>query len=36
LNIFSPAAMVGFFEQLSEAESSGEATLELLSQNAMI
>ncbi len=34
LNIFSPAAMVGFFEQLSEAESRGEATLELLGQIA--
>jgi mannose-6-phosphate isomerase-like protein (cupin superfamily) len=34
LNIFSPAAMVGFFEQLSEAELSGEATVELLGQIA--
>lgn len=34
LNIFSPAAMVGFFEQLSDAESRGEATLELLDQIA--
>ena len=34
LNIFSPAAMVGFFEQLSQAESRGEATLELLSEIA--
>jgi mannose-6-phosphate isomerase-like protein (cupin superfamily) len=30
LNIFAPAAMVGFFEQLSEAELRGEATPELL------
>src|SRR4051794_33329035 len=34
LNIFSPAAMVGFFEQLSAAEASGDATLELLAQIA--
>lgn len=34
LNIFSPAAMVGFFEQLSDAESRGEATVELLGQIA--
>lgn len=34
LNIFSPAAMVGFFEQLSDVESRGEATLELLDQIA--
>jgi mannose-6-phosphate isomerase-like protein (cupin superfamily) len=26
LNLFSPAAMVGFFEQLSAAEAAGEAT----------
>ncbi|MEP7180297.1 MAG: cupin domain-containing protein [Pseudonocardiales bacterium] len=31
LNIFSPAAMVGFFEDLAEAETNGTATLELLS-----
>jgi quercetin dioxygenase-like cupin family protein len=31
LNIFSPAAMVGFFEELAEAEASGTATPELLS-----
>ncbi len=31
LNIFSPAAMVGFFEDLAEAEAEGTATLELLS-----
>lgn len=34
LNMFSPAAMVGFFEQLSEAESSGGGTVELLAQIA--
>ncbi len=34
MNIFSPAAIVGFFEQLSDAESRGEATLELLGQIA--
>jgi hypothetical protein len=34
LNIFSPAAMLGFFEQLSQAESRGEATPELLAQIA--
>ncbi|MDX6354934.1 MAG: hypothetical protein QOF98_1837, partial [Streptomyces sp.] len=34
LNIFSPAAMVGFFEQLSEAASKGEATHQLLAQIA--
>ena len=28
---FSPAAMVGFFEELAEAESKGTATPELLS-----
>lgn len=32
LNLFSPAAMVGFFEELAEAESKGTATPELLSQ----
>lgn len=31
LNIFSPAAMVGFFEELAEAEANGIATPELLS-----
>lgn len=30
LNIFSPAAMVGFFEELAEAEANGTATPELL------
>lgn len=30
LNLFAPAAMVGFFEQLAEAEAKGEATPELL------
>jgi len=30
LNIFAPAAMVGFFEELAEAESSGQATPERL------
>jgi mannose-6-phosphate isomerase-like protein (cupin superfamily) len=34
LNIFTPAAMVGFFEQLSEAEARGEATPELLGRIA--
>jgi mannose-6-phosphate isomerase-like protein (cupin superfamily) len=34
LNIFAPAAMVGFFEQLSEAEARGEATPELLGEIA--
>lgn len=32
LNIFSPAAMVGFFEDLAEAEANGTATPELLGQ----
>jgi quercetin dioxygenase-like cupin family protein len=31
LNIFSPAAMVGFFEELADAEANGTATPELLS-----
>ncbi len=26
LNLFSPAAMVGFFEELADAETSGTAT----------
>jgi mannose-6-phosphate isomerase-like protein (cupin superfamily) len=30
LNLFSPAAMVGFFEDLAAAESAGTATPELL------
>ena len=30
LNIFSPAAMVGFFEELADAETDGTATPELL------
>lgn len=30
LNIFAPAAMVGFFEELAEAEAAGRATPELL------
>jgi len=30
LNLFSPAAMVGFFEELAEAEAQGLATPELL------
>ena len=30
LNLFAPAAMEGFFEQLAEAEAKGEATPELL------
>jgi mannose-6-phosphate isomerase-like protein (cupin superfamily) len=30
LNLFAPAAMVGFFEQLAEAEAKGEATPERL------
>ena len=32
LNIFSPAAMVGFFEELARGEANGTATTELLSQ----
>jgi mannose-6-phosphate isomerase-like protein (cupin superfamily) len=30
LNLFTPAAMVGFFEQLAEAERSGRATTAIL------
>lgn len=30
LNLFAPAAMVGFFEELAEAEATGQATPELL------
>ncbi len=30
LNLFSPAAMVGFFERLAEAEANGTATPERL------
>lgn len=32
LNIFSPAAMVGFFEALADAEATGTATRELLGE----
>jgi mannose-6-phosphate isomerase-like protein (cupin superfamily) len=32
LNLFSPAAMVGFFEELSAAESAGTGTSELLDE----
>jgi quercetin dioxygenase-like cupin family protein len=32
LNLFSPAAMVGFFEQLAEAEANGTATPERLNE----
>jgi mannose-6-phosphate isomerase-like protein (cupin superfamily) len=32
LNLFSPAAMVGFFEELAEAEANGEATPERLAE----
>lgn len=32
LNLFSPAAMVGFFEQLAEAETNGSATPERLEE----
>jgi hypothetical protein len=32
LNIFGPAAMVGFFEELAEAEANGTATPEMLSR----
>ena len=32
LNLFSPAAMVGFFEQLAEAEANGTATPERLDE----
>ena len=31
LNIFSPAAMVGFIEELADAEANGTATPEALS-----
>jgi quercetin dioxygenase-like cupin family protein len=34
LNLFSPAAMVGFFEELSDAEVAGNATPELLDEIA--
>jgi mannose-6-phosphate isomerase-like protein (cupin superfamily) len=34
LNIFSPAAMVGFFEELASAEASGGATPELVDEIA--
>jgi len=34
LNLFSPAGMVGFFEELAEAEAAGTATPELLDQIA--
>lgn len=30
LNLYSPAAMLGFFEDLAAAEASGQATPELL------
>jgi mannose-6-phosphate isomerase-like protein (cupin superfamily) len=32
LNLFSPAAMVGFFEELADAETKGTATPELLDE----
>ena len=32
LNLFSPAAMVGFFEELAEAEANGNATPERLTE----
>lgn len=32
LNLFSPAAMVGFFEELAEAEANGTATPERLGE----
>lgn len=32
LNVFSPAAMVGFFEELAEAEANGLATPRLLDE----
>ena len=32
LNLFSPAAMVGFFEELADAETNGTATPELLNE----
>ncbi len=34
LNLFAPAAMVGFFEELSRAEADGEATPDLLARIA--
>lgn len=34
LNLFAPAAMVGFFEKLAAAEASGSATAEVLEQIA--
>lgn len=34
LNLFTPAAMVGFFEQLAAAEATGTATPELLDEIA--
>lgn len=34
LNLFTPAAMVGFFEQLADAESAGAATADLLDRIA--
>ena len=35
LNLFAPAAMVGFFEELAAAEASGDATPELLDAIAL-
>ena len=35
LNLFTPAAMVGYFEELSVAESTGEATPEVLEAIAL-
>ena len=32
LNLFAPAAMIGFFEELASAEANGTATPELLSE----
>jgi hypothetical protein len=32
LNLFAPAAMVGFFEQLAAAEADGRVTPQLLNQ----
>src|SRR4051794_114873 len=32
LNIFSPAAMVGFFEELAQAEATGDASAERVGQ----
>lgn len=34
LNLFTPAGMVGFFEELAAAEAAGTATVELLDQIA--